>query len=100
MAARPKVLVTRGDHDSEAIKRLATFCEVEVCPEPRALTRAELLKGVQGKDALLIMPHDKIDQELVTAAGSQLKVTRQMLRKAPRFHGKKSKKKISKKFSK
>ena len=57
-----------------AIARLAEFCEVEVCPEPRAYTRAELLKGVVGKDALLILPHDKIDAELVEHAGPQLKV--------------------------
>ena len=53
-----------------AIARLAEFCEVEVCPEPRAYTRAELLKGVVGKDALLILPHDKIDAELVEHARS------------------------------
>ena len=73
-SSRPKVLVTRGDHDPGAIQRLAQYCEVEVCPEPRAYTRAELLKGVKGKDALLILPHDKINEELVNAAGPQLKV--------------------------
>ena len=36
--------------------------------------RAELLKGVVGKHALLVLPHDKIDEELVNAAGDQLKV--------------------------
>ena len=73
-SSRPKVLVTRGDHDPGAIQRLAQYCDVEVCPEPRAYTRAELLKGVKGKDALLILPHDKINEELVNAAGPQLKV--------------------------
>jgi len=71
---KPKVLVTRGDHDPTAIARLAEFCDVEVCPEPRAMTRAELLKGVVGKHALLVLPHDKINEELVDAAGDQLKV--------------------------
>jgi lactate dehydrogenase-like 2-hydroxyacid dehydrogenase len=71
---KPKVLVTRGDHDPSAIARLAEFCDVEVCPEPRAMTRAELLKGVVGKHALLVLPHDKINEELVDAAGDQLKV--------------------------
>ena len=65
MTSKPKVLVTRGDHDPSAIARLAQFCHVDVCPEPRAMTRAELLKGVQGKDALLILPHDKMDEELI-----------------------------------
>ena len=71
---KPKVLVTRGDHDPEAIARLGQTCDLEVCPEPRAMTRAELLKGVVGKDALLILPHDKMDAELINAAGPQLKV--------------------------
>ena len=68
---KPKVLVTRGDNDPEAIARLGQFCDVEVNPEP---TRAELLKNVVGKDALLIDPHDKMDAELIEAAGPQLKV--------------------------
>ena len=71
---KPKVLVTRGDHDPTAIARLAEFCDVEVHPEPRAMTRTELLKGVVGKHALLVLPHDKINEELVNAAGNQLKV--------------------------
>ena len=50
------------------------FCEVEVCPEPRALTRDELLKSVHGKHALLILQYDKINEELINAAGPQLKV--------------------------
>ena len=32
------------------------------------------MKGVQGKHALLILPHDKINEELINAAGPQLKV--------------------------
>ena len=71
---KPKVLVTRGDHDPDAIARLAQTCDVEVCPEPRAMTRSELLKGVVGKDALLILPHDKMDEDLIKTAGPQLKV--------------------------
>lgn len=39
MTTKPKVLVTRGDHDPAAIARLGEFCDLEVCPEPRAMTR-------------------------------------------------------------
>lgn len=74
MASKPKVLVTRGDHDPSAIERLSQVCEVQVCPEPRAMSRQELLKGVVGKHALLILPHDKMDEELLDTAGDQLKV--------------------------
>ena len=73
-STKPKVLVTRGDHDPKAIARLAEFCEVEVNPNPGAFTRVELLKRVAGKDGLLILPHDKMDEELLDAAGPQLKV--------------------------
>ena len=34
----------------------------------------DTISGVVGKDALLILPHDKMDEELLDAAGSQLKV--------------------------
>ena len=47
---------------------------MEVCPEPRALTRDEFLKSVHGKHALLILQYDKINEELINAAGPQLKV--------------------------
>ena len=70
---KPKALVTRGDHDPAAIARLGEFCDLEICKDSRAMTRQELLTAVKGKDALLILPHDKIDEELVQAAGSQLK---------------------------
>ena len=42
MTTKPKVLVTRGDHDPAAIARLGEFCDLEVCPEPRAMTRYHL----------------------------------------------------------
>ncbi len=38
------------------------------------MARSELLQRVKGKDGLVILPHDKMNAELVEAAGAQLKV--------------------------
>ena len=38
------------------------------------MPREEFLKAAKGKDALMILPDDAIDEELVKAAGDQLKV--------------------------
>lgn len=43
-------------------------------PHDRVLTREELLEGAKGADAILALLTDKIDAELMDAAGSQLKV--------------------------
>ena len=75
MDSKPKVLVTRSDHDSAAVKRLEGLCEVEVFAGCGSMTRSQLLEKVKGKHGLLIMPpRDKIDEELINAAGGQLKV--------------------------
>ena len=72
MDNKPRVLVTRSDHDATAIARLGELCDVEVFPG--CWSRSQLLEKVKGKHGLLIMPQDKVDEELLNAAGSQLKV--------------------------
>lgn len=47
---------------------------VDVNPDDRVLTRAELLKNVKGRDAVLCLLTDKIDDEVFTAAGPQCKI--------------------------
>jgi len=47
---------------------------VDVNPEDRALTRKELLKGVQGRDAVLCLLTDRIDDEVMAAAGPQCQI--------------------------
>lgn len=44
-------------------------CEVSMWDSDEPLSRAELLKGVQGVDGLLCMLSDKIDIEVLDAAG-------------------------------
>ena len=46
------------------------FCDVDLWPP----SRAELMQHVQGVDGLLCLLTDKIDVEVIDAAGSQLKV--------------------------
>jgi len=49
-------------------------CQVKVSPHERVLKRNELLKAVKGCDAILSQLTDKIDQEVLQAAGQQLKI--------------------------
>lgn len=44
-------------------------CEVSMWDSDEPLSRAELLAGVQGADGLLCMLSDKIDAEVLDAAG-------------------------------
>jgi len=62
------VYVTRAIPE-EGLERLRRECEtVEVNPEDRALTRAELLEKVRGRDGVLTMLSDVIDEEVMRAA--------------------------------
>lgn len=69
------VFVTRSDMPPEAIDFLKKHkCSVEMWPEPRPVPREQLLKKVAGKDALFCMLTEKINAELLDAAGPNLKV--------------------------
>lgn len=48
--------------------------EVVVSPHDRPLERSELLEMIKGADGVLTMLTDKVDEEFVNSAGSQLKV--------------------------
>jgi lactate dehydrogenase-like 2-hydroxyacid dehydrogenase len=58
----------------EAMKLLADYCDVEVNPEDRGLERSELLTKVRGRDAVISLLTDKIDDEVFQAAGTQCKI--------------------------
>ncbi len=70
---KPRVYVTRQIPES-GIQLLAKQCEVEVNPHDRALTRKELLLQVRNRHAVLCMLTDKIDAEVLEAAGPQVKI--------------------------
>lgn len=69
-----KVVVTRKI-PGNGIKMLQEAeYEVVVSPHDRALERQELLNFIQGASGVLCMLTDKVDNEFISAAGSNLKV--------------------------
>lgn len=70
---KPKVFVTRRLPDA-VMQVLQHDFDLECNPDDRVLTRQELLAGVAGQDGLLPLLTDRIDQEVLQAAGPQLKI--------------------------
>jgi len=58
----------------ETIDELRKHFDVDVNPEDRALTKAELKEKVKGRDAIISLITDTIDGELLDAAGPQCKI--------------------------
>jgi lactate dehydrogenase-like 2-hydroxyacid dehydrogenase len=71
--SRPKVFVTRLIRN-KGLDLVKDFCEAEIWPDELPPSRAILLEKVRGLDGLLCLLTDKIDGELLDAAGPQLKV--------------------------
>jgi glyoxylate reductase len=69
----PAVLVTRGVPD-RVRRRLAGRCRLEVWEGEGVMPRGELLERVAGKDGLLAMLTDRVDDELLERAGPGLRV--------------------------
>ncbi|XP_076021112.1 glyoxylate reductase/hydroxypyruvate reductase [Genypterus blacodes] len=70
-----KVFVTRRI-PQEGMKLLSEsgVCEVSLWDSDEPVSRTELLKGVQGASGILCLLSDKIDAEVLDAAGPNLKV--------------------------
>ncbi len=62
----PKVLVTRKIPEA-GLRLLRQKCQLTINKHDRPLTRKELLGMVKGKDAILCLLNDKIDQEVINA---------------------------------
>ena len=73
MTDRPKVLVTRPIKE-EPTRRLRERCDVTIDENDFGIPRDDLLKMVIGYDALITMLTEKVDAELLAAAGPQLKI--------------------------
>ena len=71
--SRAKVLVTRRI-PAAGLARLEDECDTEVWEDPLPPPRDVLLEKVVGCDGVLALLTDKIDAELMDAAGPQLKV--------------------------
>jgi glyoxylate reductase len=71
--SRPNVLVTRPIMDGP-LARLRERCDVDVHENEFGIPREELLRVVKDRDALITMLTEKVDAELLAAAGRQLKI--------------------------
>ena len=71
--SKPKVFVTRIIPD-KGLDLVKEFCEVDLWQEELPPNREELIKRVRGMDGLLCLLTDKIDGEVMDAAGKRLKV--------------------------
>ncbi len=70
---RPRVFVTRR-LPPKAMALLEEHFEVSCNPHDRVLTRAEILEAVRDKDGLLPLLTDRVDGELMDAAGGSLRI--------------------------
>jgi lactate dehydrogenase-like 2-hydroxyacid dehydrogenase len=70
---KPKVFIARLIRD-KGLELIREACEAEVWPDELPPSRAELLARVRGVDGLLTLLTDRVDEELLDAAGPQLKV--------------------------
>lgn len=71
--SKSSVYVTRMI-PQQTIDTLWERYDVEVNPHDRALTKEELLQSVRGRDAVISLLTDKIDGEVLDAAGPQCKI--------------------------
>ncbi len=69
----PRIFVTRR-LPKGAMQVLEENFEVQCNPHDRVLSREELLDSVKEKDGILPLLTDRIDDEVLDAAGSQLKI--------------------------
>lgn len=70
---KPKVFVTRIIRD-KGLDLVKDFCDADVWPGDLPPSRAELLERVRGVGGILSLLTDRIDAEVMEAAGPQLKV--------------------------
>lgn len=69
---RPKVYVTRRV-PPDGLEILRPHCEITQWDSEKPVPRDELIRQIAGKDALFCLLTDKIDGEVLNAAGPQLK---------------------------
>jgi lactate dehydrogenase-like 2-hydroxyacid dehydrogenase len=73
VADRPKVFVARRIPD-EGLRPILDACEADVWPDELPPPRDELLRRVAGRDGILTLLTDRVDDELLDRVGPQLKV--------------------------
>ncbi len=75
--SRPKVLVTRRIPQA-ALERVQAACAVQYWDSDDAIPRQTLLEWIAGKDGLYCLLTERIDAELLDAAGPSLRVVSTM----------------------
>lgn len=70
---KPKVFVTRHIPE-KGLELIRDFCDMALWPQALPPSRAELLQHVRGVEGILCLLTEKIDGEVMDAAGQQLKV--------------------------
>jgi len=73
-----RILVTRPIPERGLVRLRAAGHDVEVWSGEEPMPRAELLKAIAGADAILTAVANKIDREVLAAAGASLKVVANM----------------------
>lgn len=71
--SKPGVLITRR-LPASVVTRVASACEVDIYEGPDAIPREELLRRVAGKQALMCLLTDRVDDAVLDAAGPSLKI--------------------------
>ena len=71
--SKPRVFVTRRIPE-KGLEAVRDFCDVDLWHHDLPPTRAELLEHIRGVEGLLCLLTEKIDGEVMDAAGGQLKV--------------------------
>jgi glyoxylate reductase len=70
---KPKVFITRTIPD-RGLDLIKDFCDVDLWSDDLPPSRRDLLQRVRGVDSLLSLLTERIDDEVMDSAGSQLKV--------------------------
>jgi glyoxylate reductase len=73
MMGKPRVFVTRRILPA-GMEMISEACEMDLWPEDLPPSRSEMLKRVEGVAGILCMLSDRIDEALMDAAGTNLKV--------------------------
>jgi glyoxylate reductase len=73
IVSKPKILVTRT-LPAPAEKILNDQFDVDYSRDPKGIARDELVRRVAGKDGLVCQLNETINEELLAAAGPQLKI--------------------------
>jgi len=77
--AKPKVFVTRNDYPQNGIDLLQKKYDVEIFSKEKAvITKEELIEGIKGKSAVFCCLSNRIDSDVLKAAGPQLRVVSTM----------------------